>query len=168
VNQSPPAGAVVIAYGSPLRSDDGLGWRAAEGLTSSLRNSAIKIISRHQLAPELAEICSGAELVIFIDAASSGKPGKISCVPVSVNDVTSVSQAAAMACSHHLNPATLLSLSRTLYGRVPQAYVLSMAGERFELGEQLSAAVEAALPELISKARSLLEEHFHGMPGPMG
>jgi hydrogenase maturation protease len=144
----------VIGYGSPLRSDDGAGWVAAQELASTVRDPQVHILWRHQLAPELAEVCSQAELVIFIDAATGSDPGKIACVPVSCDDPAARSQ--TQSCSHHATPATILSLSKTLYGRAPRSYVLSIVGESFALGENLSPTVQASLPELLKKALALI------------
>jgi hydrogenase maturation protease len=156
VNQPPSARAVVIGYGSPLRGDDGAGWHAAQQLDSSIHDPSIQIICVHQLAPELAEVCSQADLVIFMDASSSGNPGEISCVPVAVQSPASTPQAPPPSCSHHVTPVTLLTIAKQLYGREPRAYLLSIGGESFALGEELSATVKASLPQLLHQARSLL------------
>jgi hydrogenase maturation protease len=154
VNPSPPARAVVIGYGSPLRSDDAIGWRTAQELASTSQDPTVHFIQRHQLGPELAEICSQAELVVFIDAASGDTPGKISCVPVDAGNPDAA--AAPLSCSHQLTPATLLTIAKTLYGRVPRAWLLSIVAQSFALGEELSPSLQAALPQLLDRARALL------------
>jgi hydrogenase maturation protease len=59
---------LIIGYGNPLKSDDGLGWHAAQELSRELTPPGVKVIRAHQLTPELAEEASTAELVLFIDA----------------------------------------------------------------------------------------------------
>jgi hypothetical protein len=73
---------LVIAYGNPLRCDDGIAWQAAEELKRELPDSA-EIIYVHQLTPELAENASRAHTVIFLDAARNGAAGHVSCQSVS-------------------------------------------------------------------------------------
>src|SRR5271169_1528567 len=49
---------LIIGYGNPLRSDDGFGWHAGRLLAQSLADQDAKIITCHQLTPELAETLS--------------------------------------------------------------------------------------------------------------
>jgi hydrogenase maturation protease len=154
VNPSRPPRAVVIGFGSPLRSDDSIGWRAAEELASTSQDPSVRVIQCHQLGPELAEICSQAELVVFIDAASGDTPGEISCVPVPAKSPGGAE--APLSCSHQLTPATLLTIAKTVYGQVPRAWLLSIVAQSFALGEELSAPLQAALPQLLDQARALL------------
>jgi Ni,Fe-hydrogenase maturation factor len=51
--------------------------------------------------------------------------------------------------AHSLSPQALLLLAEQLYGRAPKAVVLSIAGERFGMGEGLSPVVRRALPRAI-------------------
>jgi hypothetical protein len=52
---------LIIGYGNPLRTDDGLGWRAAYRLAASLKDAPVEALAVHQLTPELGEaICGGS------------------------------------------------------------------------------------------------------------
>jgi hydrogenase maturation protease len=141
----------VLAVGNPLRSDDGLAWRAADELLRSTSPAEIKIVKVHQLAPELAEDVSRAALVIFVDAAATGEPGTLNCERV-------VALAADSASSHSFTPAVLLQLSATLYGAAPVAFLISLAGKSFEHGESLSPEVTQAIPQLLAKIHELILE----------
>src|SRR5579871_5175875 len=68
---------LIVGYGNPIRSDDAVGYLAAERLRQVLTEADIAILSVHQLTPELAEPVSRAARVIFIDAAATGEPGAI-------------------------------------------------------------------------------------------
>ena len=48
--------------------------------------------------------------------------------------------------AHSLSPQALLLYAEQLYGRAPRAVVLSIAGERFGMGEALSPVVRRAIP----------------------
>ena len=66
---------LIIGIGNPLRGDDGLGWDVAGELSSELRRDDVQVLATHQLTPELSDLVSRAELVLFIDATRSEDPG---------------------------------------------------------------------------------------------
>ncbi len=141
------ASILIVGYGNRLRSDDGLGVRAAEELSKTNPVAGTEILIRHQLTPELAETISHVEKVFFIDASREGQPGEIRCTPVN-------SHQPDLLLAHQLTPETLLSLCCELYGVRPQAFEISMCGECFELGDKLSPKVAAALPDLVELAKT--------------
>lgn len=141
------ASVLIVGYGNCLRSDDGLGVRAAAELSRTKPVAGTEILIRHQLTPELAETISHVEKVFFIDACRVGQPGEIRCTPVN-------SLHPDVLFAHQLTPETLLSLCCELYGVRPQAFEISLCGECFELGDKLSARVAAALPDLVELAKT--------------
>jgi len=141
---------LVIAYGNPLRSDDGLALRAADELErASLPD--VEIVSAHQLTPELAEQLSRVEGVLFVDAAQDGGPGTLCCEPVTP-------EPGVIRFSHQLTPPQLLSLAETLYGARPKGFCVSVTGKSFEHGEGLTPEVETRIPELVAKLTALIQE----------
>ena len=58
--------------------------------------------------------------------------------------------------THHMTPAAVLAWARALYGRAPEAMLLSMAGADFDPGPELSPAVRAALPDLWRQVKAYL------------
>ncbi len=143
---------LIVGYGNPLRSDDGLGWRAAEELSRSLPLAQVEaeVVIRQQLTPELADNLTRADVVFFIDAARRGQPGELACEPVTPQPST--------IHTHQCSPAGLLALAQQLYGASPQAFVVSLCGECFEHGAALSAAVEAGLPKLTALVEKLARQ----------
>lgn len=141
--------ALIIAYGNPLRSDDGIAWHAAQLLGEKPSLSQAEILCVHQLTPELAEEASRASCVIFMDARQDGEAGKISCMPV-----RPASEEAQ--CSHLLGPAQVMALCGRLYGITPRAFEVSITGEWFDHGDALSESVREALPEFIEMVCELL------------
>jgi hydrogenase maturation protease len=103
-----------------------------------------------QLTPEFAERLATVDLVIFIDAAVGAQPGSIT--------ITQVQRATAltMGLVHHLNPGELLFLSNSLYGRLPDAFLVAVGAGSLELGEGLSDPVAAAVPAIIAAVRQLV------------
>lgn len=134
---------LIIAYGNPLRCDDGLAWRVAEKLSELNLPSDVEVITRHQLTPELALPISEALTVLFIDAARAGAPGGIASMSLQP-------QRAASIFTHEFSPSTILNAALELYGRCPEAVGISLCGECFDHGEVLSAKVEASLSRVVA------------------
>jgi hydrogenase maturation protease len=141
---------IIIGIGNPLRGDDGLGWDVASELSSELRRDDVQVLATQQLTPELCDLVSRADRVLFIDAARSGDPGTLRCQQI-------LPVASPVRHSHALSPATLLSMAERLYGRCPTAYLLTIAGDSFDTGKSLSAAVSNALPALRAKLHGLID-----------
>ncbi len=145
------ARVLILGYGNPLRSDDGLGWQVAVQLFRVNRSPEVLVLPCHQLTPELAEPISRVETVLFIDSARQGTPGEFHCELIR-------SQPGPVSFTHHLSPTGLLGLSLELYGCCPKAYLLTICGESFEIGDSLSPIVCERLPELKARVRELIAE----------
>jgi len=141
---------LVIGFGNPLRSDDAVGWVVARRLSTELPGDAARVIAAHQLLPEMAEEVSRAERVVFVDATETGSAGDIS--------EKLVEASSTRTDTHELSPAAILTLAQELYGKCPPAHLLTIAGETFETGEQLSASVTESIPRVIERIKALLRE----------
>ena len=140
-----PDAVLVIAWGNPIREDDAVAWHVLEGLRSLKPRPglpSLKLRHAHQLAPEMAECVSRARGVVFVDARRDGTPGEMRCEGIAPS-------AGSNPLAHSLSPQALLLFAEQLYGRVPPAVVLSIAGERFGMGEALSPVVRRAIPRAI-------------------
>jgi hydrogenase maturation protease len=139
---------LVIGYGNPLRTDDGFGWQLARHLHGVLPEGVATVLAVHQLTPELAEPISAASYVLFVDVSEDGRAGEIVWRPLSAAlDWPST-------FSHEVQPQALVALAQTLYGRCPPAGLVSVGGADFAYGDELSAAVQAAMPTAL---RQVLE-----------
>jgi hydrogenase maturation protease len=139
-------GLLVVGYGSPIRGDDAVGWRAAELLLADPRLAGATVLARHQLTPELAEDVAGAGTVVLIDACTAPAGS------VAVTEVVRTGGAEqASAWSHDVAPRDLLEVAARLYGRVPRMLVVSVGAASFEPGTALSEPVEAALPSVVAE-----------------
>ena len=64
------ARCLVLACGNTLRSDDGVGPKLAAWAEERFReNPEVRVISRQQWTPDLAEDIAGADSVLFVDAS---------------------------------------------------------------------------------------------------
>lgn len=146
---------LIIGYGNTLCGDDGLGPYAVEQLQDAESLPGVEYLTMHQLAPELAEDISHAETVIFVDAVDGGTvPGAIDCQEITLP--VEPSPAAPGAFTHHVNATILLENARFLYGARPKAWLYTVAGENFGLGDSFSPAVEAAIPTLVAQLKEKL------------
>jgi hydrogenase maturation protease len=152
---------LIICYGNPLRSDDGMAWHVARHLESRLDKTDTELECHHQLAPEIAAAMGQSSRVLFVDAAAEGSPGDICWSSISVDEGSATDRAPNF--THQSSPHSLLTLCKTLYGVAPETAVVTVAGECFELGESLSETVEAGLggleEKIVAWTRNSLSNH---------
>lgn len=147
---------LVIGYGNPLRSDDSFGLRAVEQLKHDITGQEVELVECQQLTPELAERIAKAELALFVDADTDGVSGTMHCRRIQPKRDQS-----SDAIVHHLDPAGLLGLTQALYKKAPEAMLLTVTGECFGFGRQLSSEVAKALPGVVHHIEEIIEEHVH-------
>lgn len=152
---------LIIAYGNPLRCDDGLAWCVAEELSRLSFPSDVEIVTSHQLTPELALPVSEARTVIFIDAARAGAPGEITSKRIEPAQTSAI-------FTHEFSPSTILNIAQELYGGHPEAFAVSLCGECFDHGEVLSTNVPESIPRLVVLVRELITEASYRDPRATG
>lgn len=147
---------LVIAYGNPLRSDDGVAHRVADGLEAKFSEGDVEIVRPQQLGPELAESASRVRCVIFVDAAAAGSPGEIQ-----IRELDLHASANPPAFGHALPPSTIVRLSEQLYGVRVRAISATVTGHNFQHGDELSNAVAEAVPVLISRLEQRIRRELN-------
>lgn len=142
------ARCLILGCGNSLRGDDGVGqWLCAWAERRLCSVPGMRVITRQQWTPDLAEEIAVADSVIFVDCSVATAPGS-----VLLDEVMSTS-AEAPPATHACSAQELLALAKELYGSMPQrSLLLTVGAGSTELGEGFSAPVEAALVE----ARQLL------------
>lgn len=155
---------LVLAYGNPMRSDDGVAWRAAAVLENKFPGTDVEITCTRQLTPELAENVSRCEAVIFVDAATAvgASPGDIHSAEIHSPQPQELPQA---RFSHQLSPEAVVALAGQLFAARPQAFSVTVTGACFDHGESLSPAAAAALPSLVARVEQLIQD-FLRVAGP--
>lgn len=143
------ANVVVIGYGNDLRCDDGIGQRVAKGL--NLAN--VKSLAVHQLTPELAETLKTADLAIFVDACLSLE--SLENLNVQVRWLEPENK---IITGHTANPESLLALTQAIYGHYPPAWLVTVPGVNFELGENLSPIGERGVAGALEKIAQIVNE----------
>jgi hydrogenase maturation protease len=145
------ARTLMIAVGNPSRGDDAAGPLLAERLSFWLKDQGqnpdgadphhLTVLCDQQLMVEHAYDLRGRDRVLFIDAAA--RQGE----PVQWQRVEASACGPAIS-SHQCTPAQLLHLcAHTLQIPPPQASLLSLRGEGFELGAPVSGAMHAAMAQ---------------------
>ncbi len=156
---TPGVRVLIVAYGNPLRSDDGLAWRVADALEGKFSSRQVEILRLHQLMPELAESVGHFDAVIFVDAASADagehRPGEIRMEEIHAEKAGSSAQS---RFSHHLTPSLVFALATQLYGAKARAFSATLTGKNFDHGESLSAAVHDSLHEFVTRIEVLARE----------
>ena len=142
---------LVIGYGSPLRGDDAAGFIVASELEAAAP-ADVDCRAIHQLTPDLAAICARADDVVFIDAYPARSGDALRIVPLSADPTASTS-------THGCSPASVLALSRQLYGCTPRATLLAIPACGFELGAPPSDTARTAMREAIRYVEKRMAGH---------
>jgi hydrogenase maturation protease len=158
-----PTRCLILACGNTLRSDDGIGPHLAAWAEELYREDpAIRVISRQQWTPDLAEDIARSEFVLFIDCSIDAPPGSIQ-----LREVHTAPPASAQA-THHLDAPELLALALELYGSAPRsAHLLTIGAASLELGETFSPEVAAAIPEACRRIGDVISTLLRGQEAPV-
>ncbi len=124
---------LVVGIGNTLRSDDGLGVRVVEALPP---RRCAETLTVQQLTLDLTERLSKVDRVLFVDADAAG--GAVELAPLHP------AQAQAKL-GHALSAEELLRWTVVEHDVCPEAWMLSVPGQSFVLGEGLSPAAMRAL-----------------------
>lgn len=149
---------LIIGYGNPSRRDDGVGLAVVNGLRQRLGRAPLEdgddghsefggqvdTLFLQQLVPELAETLAQYDRVWFVDA-------HLGVYPKLVRRSTVSAGLDPALVSHHLKPQALLALAGQLYGRAPEAELISIRGFDFDFGVGLSAQTAAGVRQVVDE-----------------
>lgn len=140
-----------IAYGNPLRRDDGAGIELARRVYDEIRNKnyEIRFLEFQQLVPEIVNEIADPSItaLFFFDCSVQDAVRKI--------QICSLQPATCYAATwgHHLTPQTLLAIASSLNGPAPPAWLVTIPGYDFGVGEGVSKEVSQLLncaPEIVT------------------
>jgi hydrogenase maturation protease len=155
------ARCLILACGNTLREDDGVGpWLAQWAEERFAADPSVRVISRQQWTPELAEEIASAQSVLFIDCSIDSLPGSLRLHPVEP----------APTCqglgTHHLGAAELLALTRDLSASLPRAaHLMTIGAGSTGLGESFSDPVQVAIPEACRLIEETVSQLRNGSDG---
>lgn len=136
---------LILGFGNADRQDDGVAWHILNRLAIrlgwpaslspdegfQLSGNFPDLLFTLQLTPEMAETIGQYDRVCFVDAHTGNVPEEVNVAPVREEFKSS-------PFTHHMTPATLLALAGTLYGKHPEALLVSVRGYAFEFERSLS------------------------------
>ncbi|MFM5962147.1 MAG: hydrogenase maturation protease [Dolichospermum sp.] len=137
---------MIIGYGNELRSDDAIGQKVAN-IINSWHLSDVKSLAVHQLTPELAANLANVNLAIFVDATLISKSVKLESIFPNESNIM---------LGHISDPRSLLSLTKYLYGYCPTAWLVTVPGVNFELGDCLSPIAEIGINIALNKIINII------------
>lgn len=154
---------LIIGYGNIYRADDGvafyvintlrrhLGQRQLPEGDTGLEELGADVDSLFliQLVPELLDVVSGYNQVIFVDAH------------VDENiDALHIAQIAPVynpsMLTHHMTPSTLMALLKTLYYREIASHIISIRGYNFDFHRNLSPHTKSLIEPAVKNILQLL------------
>lgn len=149
---------LVIGCGSLLRSDDAVGRLAAEAV-ERWEVPGVRVESVLELVPELAEEIARARRVVFVDARLRDGGG----TAVRVERIGPERKAAVTG--HGYGAESLLALAEGVFGRCAEAWMVTVAGSRFALGEGLSEEAKRGLEEALGIIGGIVRVGWIGVNG---
>lgn len=156
---------LIIGYGNPYRRDDGVAFHIINALRERTGRPALAreddgedslggpldTLMLHQLLPELAPLLKDYQKVIFVDAHAGGIPDNVRVAAV-------CEDYGFQAVTHHMSPGMMLTLARQVAGARPRGWLVSVRGEDFDFGEELSANCRAHAKTAVEEILSIAEE----------
>ncbi|HAF69956.1 MAG: Bidirectional NAD-reducing hydrogenase, maturation protease [Acetothermia bacterium 64_32] len=134
---------LVVGFGHPLRRDDGVGlWvaRRLEGLPG------VEVVTAQALVPELIPKIATSDLAIFVDA-------RVGAGPVRWERLRPGPEPSLL---HSFSPKGLLSWAQRLFGRVPEAWLVTVPARDLSFGEGFSRPTLRAAQGLVGRLMAYL------------
>jgi hydrogenase maturation protease len=143
VSSTRPKRLRVVGCGNPYVSDDGAGLEVVRRLRERWDGSC-ELLDRPQAGLELLDCMQGAEVILFVDAVSSGAPpGTLHLVPLPSQELEA--RGLSALSSHGWGLTEALSLMSALGRQTPRLFLLGVEIETLAPGAPRSGAVEAAI-----------------------
>ena len=147
--------SVVLAIGNTLLSDEGAGISVLNSLMPQTSKwDGVRFIDGGTLSFSLAAEIEGADNLIVLDAAKMGaEPGTVRCFS-GVNFDTFIGQ--PKLSSHEVGLADLIDIARLTESLPSKRALVGIEPQTIDWGEQLSPAVDSAIPDAAGVVVDLL------------
>lgn len=114
---------IIIGYGNELRGEDAFGLDAVKEL-QKIELKDTKLISAHQLTPEIVLELLEADEIVFIDTCYNDKNHyALACSLKEQNNLN---------LSHHISPKMIIYMLNSLYDKEPKFLIYSMMSCSFD------------------------------------
>jgi len=94
-----------------------------------------------QLVPEIMELLTGYDRIVFVDAHVGSNLDDLNCSKVEAQYISS-------SFTHHMTPSALLAFLQSMYQCEPQAHLVSIHGYDFDFKRTFSSKVQALVQRL--------------------
>lgn len=151
----PTKSILIFPYGNPSRGDDALGPSIYSRLEllkikSDLYDN-VTLLTDFQLQIEHALDLQGHDRILFVDASVCAQP------PFEFHNITAEQDISYT--THAMSPQSVLSVYQQIQqSPPPAAFLLSVRGYTFELGEPISRLAQENLEKSLVFIRSLIKE----------
>jgi hydrogenase maturation protease len=146
----------IFGYGNDSRMDDGVAFSLAPRIAEYLegRGHQVALSLEHQLLPEAAAELEGAEFAVFVDASMENTPEGFQVRSVQAREILEGLNL------HTVGPDWILAMGLRINGRVPEAWLVTVEGEQFDFGDELTAACAERADRALHAFRALWEQRF--------
>jgi hydrogenase maturation protease len=140
---------LIVGIGHPWRGDDAAGLLAAAALAKRGDLDA-DVAAVHGTATDLLDLWAGRRRVVVLDAVAAPcyLPGTVVVVDAAAGPLPA---AAFAVSSHALGLREAVELARALAILPAELLVVGIVGARFDFGEGLSPAVQAAVNRIVEE-----------------
>jgi len=156
---------LVAGIGNIFQSDDGFGSEVARRLLAGpAMPERVKVVDYGIRGVHLAyELLDGYDAAILVDATSQGgDPGTIYVIEPDIDAIESETglAEAGIVDAHGMDPASVLTLLRSLGGRIDRLLVVGCEPADVDEGMGLSEPVAGAVDEAAALVRQLVEQEL--------
>ena len=138
---------VILGIGNPLKGDDGAGVRVVEALHRLPFPPVVECLDGGTGGPTLMVHFEGAAALIVVDCANLGEPpGAVRAFSL---DEAADDQGQPRFSLHEAGLLPMLTLARQAGTPPPVVRIVAVQSHRFDLGDELSPAVGAAVPRAV-------------------
>ncbi|MCD4753589.1 MAG: hypothetical protein K8R40_10995 [Anaerolineaceae bacterium] len=157
--------SLIIGIGNYDRQDDGVAWHILCGIAKALGRKIPRdpygeefepngekphLLFTLQIVPEMADLISNYDHVCFVDAHTGAIPTDLQAIEIKPNYQRS-------PLTHHMTPETILSLTNTVSGSMPEGYLVSVRGYQFGFDQTLSPKTNELSISAIQEISNWLE-----------
>lgn len=159
--------ALVVGLGSVDRGDDGVG-PAVSRAVGALGLPGVRVVE-HEDPTALLDLWSGHDLVVVVDAVTSGRPpGALHHLEIDLRSPRlpeSAWSSAGRGGTHALGLAAVVELARALHRLPAHLVIVGVEAATFDYGVPLSDPVAQAVEAAVARVVSILEEVSIHVPG---